>query len=178
MRTHRLAAVAVAAALAVGGLLVGADLSGAGDQAGTLQANPPESVEPATVTVSNSPDDASTCQLLNGGPQGAPTVSPPSMPTVSLNLTGTNGTTQMNTVTPDASGNFTQTYTGLTAGTYTVTGSCDLPAQPTADEATPQAGAPFTYTPVTFVVTAPAGPVPPPPPPPPPPVPGRPAFTG
>jgi hypothetical protein len=148
-----LSALGVAAVLS-GVLAVGAGLSGAGEPA-MMQAVPANSVEPATVTVSNLDDLASTCkppddEQLAANPSANGGVE------VALNLTSTNGTTQANTVMPDASGNWSQVYTNLTVGTYTVTGECKLTYTANGVEATPSQIGPFTYEQVQFVVTAPA----------------------
>jgi hypothetical protein len=154
-----LASLGVVAAL-LGGLVVGGDQSGAAidPEPGMMQAVPATSVEPATVVVSNVDDTASRCEVPNGLPVGLPSGATSTQ--VSLNLSSTNGTNQMNTVMPNASGDWTQTYNNLPAGTYTVTGSCEADVSNGTQEATPQQVPPFVYDPVQFVVTAPAVPAP------------------
>lgn len=139
----------VAAALAAG-----AGMSDAGGNGSAMmQAVPPESVEPATVTVSNVDDLASRCEEPHeGNEEASPEVN--GGVEVSVNVTGTNGFMQADTVTPDGMGDWSLTYNGLTVGTYTVTASCDLVHS--GNGANPAAAGPFTYVPVQFVVTAPA----------------------
>jgi hypothetical protein len=133
-------------------VLVGADLSGAGPAPATLQATPVTSEEPADVTVTNTADDASTCQGRPNGMIGAGAAAVVGT-TVTLDLADDSGPVRTDTVTPDGSGNWSQTYTGLPAGNYRVTGSCDSLRNGTL-HAAPQAIAPFAYEPVDFVVTA------------------------
>jgi len=110
----------------------------------------------ATVTVSNVADPASRCEVPRGnGVAGIGNGGATSQ--VSLDLTSTNGTMQMDAVTPEGNGDWSQTYTDLEVGTYTVTGSCDvLIVDPTGGFSPDRAG-PFTYIPVEFVVKAPSG---------------------
>lgn len=153
MRKHFAAALAVVAALV--GLVVAADLSGAGSaSSATLQATPATSEEPATVTVGPG-DAASRCEQ----PAHEGSASPETVATsVTLELTSDNGTMQTDMVTPDATGDFGFTYMNLGVGTYTVNGTCNYLNGAAGAGAEPLAPAPFTYQPATFVVTAPTTP--------------------
>ena len=136
------------------GLVVGAQLSAAGNGANpTMQADPASSFEPADVTVTNTDDADSTCEEPVNGEEAAPeTVNPVE---VDLTLSDDDGVVQMDTVMPDAGGDWTQTYTGLPAGDYQVDGECNDGATAPVGAA-PQAVSSFTYAPAFFVVLSPA----------------------